>query len=416
MDHPTLETMAKWLAGRLEHDVVLREIAPHLQERCPICRDQYEQIRRLSKEAGHSDEEVGVIEWREAPDLLAGLEELPFPEQLRQAEEDEALHTWGLTQLLLQRSREVVSENPGSALERAELAVVISRHLSSAYDPAWVLDLRARAYAHLGNARRVVGELRSAEASFRKAESCLSRSQTGNAWVEAEILDMKGSLRMDQRRFEEAGAHFGRARDLYRQEEDPHGSAKVFLLQAKLYREMQDLGKAIAWLQEAPREIDRAQEPRLFAIARYNLLSCLDEEGHHGEALELLPEVQDLFRETAHPLDRVRLRWTEGSIAFGLGRLDEAEAAYREVQQEFLKHGVLYSVALVSLDLALLLSRQGRTGELKQLAAELMAVFSAQEVHREATAALVLFQRACEEDRVTAELIARLATLLRRRE
>jgi hypothetical protein len=44
-----------------------------------------------------------------------------------------------------------------------------------------------------------------------------------------------------------------------------------------------------------------------------------------------------------------------------------------------------------------------------------MAIFSAQEVHREATAALVLFQRACEEERVTAELIARLATLLRRK-
>ena len=72
-------------------------------------------------------------------------------------------------------------------------------------------------------------------------------------------------------------------------------------------------------------------------------------------------------------------------------------------------------MALVSLDLALLLSRQGRTGELKQLAAELMAVISAQEAHREATAALVLFQRACDEDPVTAELIARLATLLRRK-
>ncbi|HEX6861266.1 MAG TPA: hypothetical protein VF414_00530 [Thermoanaerobaculia bacterium] len=64
---------------------------------------------------------------------------------------------------------------------------------------------------------------------------------------------------------------------------------------------------------------------------------------------------------------------------------------------------------------ALLLSGQGRTGELKQLAAELMAVFSAQEIHREATAALVLFQRACEEDRGTSELIARLAALLRRK-
>jgi tetratricopeptide (TPR) repeat protein len=415
MGHPTLETMARWLAGRLEHEVVLQEIAPHLQERCPICREQYEEIRRLTKEAGHGDEEVGVLEWREAPELLGRLEELPFPEQLRQAEEDEALHTWGLTQLLLQRSREVVSDHPRKALERADLAVAISRHLSSAYDPGWVLDLRARAYAHLGNARRVVGELLSAEASFRKAESYLARSQTGNVWAEAEILDMKGSLRMDQRKFGEAAELFDQARDRYRQEEDSHGVAKVFLLSAKLFREMQDLGKAIAWLREAPHEIDRGQEPRLFAIARYNLLSCLDEEGQHGQALKLLPEVQDLFRETAQPIDWVRLRWTEGSIAFGLGRLDEAEDAYREVQQEFLKHGVLYSMALVSLDLALLLSRQGRTEELKRLAAELMEIFAAQEVHREATAALVLFQRACEEEQVTTELITRLATLLRRK-
>jgi tetratricopeptide (TPR) repeat protein len=219
---------------------------------------------------------------------------------------------------------------------------------------------------------------------------------------------------MDQRRFEEARKHFDRAHGLYRQEADPHGVAKIFLKQAKLFREMEELEQAIEWLRKTPQEIDRTQEPLLFATAMHNLLVALALAGRFGEALELLPEVRDLHRETARPLDRVRLRWTEGFIAFGLGRLDEAEAAYREVQQEFLKHGVLYSLALVSLDLALLLSQQRRTGELKHLAAELMAVFSAQEIHREATAALVLFQRACEEDRVTAELIARLATLLRR--
>ena len=79
MEHPTLETMARWLAGRLEHETVLREIAPHLQAQCPVCREQYEQILRLTREAGHSDEEVGVIEWREAPELLAQLEELAGP-------------------------------------------------------------------------------------------------------------------------------------------------------------------------------------------------------------------------------------------------------------------------------------------------------------------------------------------------
>jgi tetratricopeptide (TPR) repeat protein len=278
-----------------------------------------------------------------------------------------------------------------------------------------VLDLRARAYAHLGNARRVVGELLSAEASFRKADSCLARSHTGNLWAEAEVLDMKGSLMMDQRRFEKARKLFDRARALYLQEGDSHGVAKVFLLKAKLFREMEDLEQSIALLQRSREEIDPAQEPLLFATSRYNLLVALSRAGRFGEALDLLPEVRALLQETARPLDWVRFRWTEGSIAFGLGRLDEAEAAYREVQQAFLKHGVLYSVALVSLDLALLLSGQARTEELKRLAAELMEIFSAQEVHREATAALVLFQRACEEERVTAELISRLAELLRRK-
>lgn len=415
MEHPTLETMAKWLAGRLEHETVLREIAPHLQENCQRCREQYEQIRRLTKEAGHSDEEVGVVEWQEAPGLLRRLEELPFPEQVRQAEEDESLHTWGISQLLLQRSREIVSENPRKALERAELAVTVSRHLSAAYDPGWVLDLRARAYAHLGNARRVIGELLSAETAFRKAESLLERSHTGNVWAEAEILDMKASLWIDQRKFGEAEGLLKRVRELYRQEGDAHGSAKVFLKTAKLFRERGDLEQAIDSLQGTDQEISPSEEPHLYALARYNLLAFLALADRFEEAQDLISEVRDLFRETARPLEMIRLRWTEGNIAFGLGRLDEAEAAYREVRQDFLKHGVLYSVALVSLDLALLLSRQGRTEELKRLAAELMEIFAAQEVHREATAALVLFQRACEEERVTAELISRLSVLLRRR-
>ena len=74
-----------------------------------------------------------------------------------------------------------------------------------------------------------------------------------------------------------------------------------------------------------------------------------------------------------------------------------------------------YNAALVALDLALLLSRQGRTEELKRLAAELVAAFESRAIHREATAALILFQRACEEERATAEMISRIASLLRKR-
>ena len=78
-NHLSLETLAKWLAGRLEHDAVLQHIVPHLVATCPVCRERYEQIRQLKREAGHEDEEVGVVEWREAPELLRLLEELPLP-------------------------------------------------------------------------------------------------------------------------------------------------------------------------------------------------------------------------------------------------------------------------------------------------------------------------------------------------
>ncbi len=413
-NHLSLETLAKWLSGRLEHDAVLQQIVPHLVATCPVCRERYEQIRQLKREAGHEDEEVGVVEWREAPELLRRLEELPPAERHLRVEEDESLHTWGVCQLLLLRSREAVSEDPALALSRAELALSVSRHLGDAYDPGWVLDLRARAYAALGNALRVLSELCAAEAAFREAESCLSRSGTGNGWAKAEVLDLESSLRQDQRRFEASEKLLDAALALYREAGDSHGIGKIHLQRAKLYREMGDLERAIDHLSRNAGEIDKRSEPLLFGYARYNLLCCLDEAGRHQEAWSLLPEVRDLLRD-ARPLDRVRLRWAEGDIVAGLGRQDEAEAAYREVQGEFERHRMHYNAALVALDRALLLARQGRTEELKRLSAELVAAFESRSIHREATAALILFQRACDEERATAEMISRLAALLRKR-
>jgi tetratricopeptide (TPR) repeat protein len=413
-NHLSLETLAKWLAGRLEHDVVLQRIVPHLVEVCPVCRERYEQIRQLKKEAGHEDEEVGVVEWREAPELLRRLEELPLQDRFRWVEKNESLHTWGLCQLLLQRSREAISEDPGLALSRAELALVVSRHLGDAYDPGWVLDLRARAHAYRGNALRVLSELQGAEAAFREADLCLSLSGTGRGWAMAEVLDLKSSLRQDQRQFTESEALLDSALDLYEEAGDLYGIGKIHLQRAKLYREIGDLERAIDLLRKSMAAIDEAQEPRLSGAARYNLLCCLDEAGQREEAWKLLAEVRDLFR-NAKPLDRVRLRWAEGDIALGLGQWEEAEAAYREVQEEFETHRMYYNAALVALDLALLLARQGRTEELKRLAADLVVAFESRAIHREATAALILFQRACDEERATVEMISRLAAMLRRK-
>lgn len=50
-------------------------------------------------------------------------------------------------------------------------------------------------------------------------------------------------------------------------------------------------------------------------------------------------------------------------------------------------------------------AKQGRTAELKQLAEEMHAIFESQEIHREAFAALLLFQEAAGEERLTVERV-----------
>ncbi len=162
-----------------------------------------------------------------------------------------------------------------------------------------------------------------------------------------------------------------------------------------------------------PRSIP-IREARLFVYARFNLLCALILAERHGEAERLLPEIEGYLRDAGQPLDLVRLRWVQGNIDLGFGRRGPAEAAFREVQREFLERRMGYDAALVSLDLARLLAAEGCTDDLKRLAAELMPVFESRDVHREAIVALLIFQRACEEERLTVELVQQLAAYLRR--
>lgn len=412
--HLSLEELAKLLSGGMEQDQIRDQVIPHLLAQCPVCRERCQEIRKLQDEVGHWNEEVAVYEGKEAPELWARLAEWSFDEQIRRIEEEEDLHTWGLCQLLLKKSFEAGFGDPAAAVNLANLAVKISGHLGEAYDPNWVWDLRARAFAYLGNARRILGELRSAEDAFRKTDRCLARSSTGNAHLLAEILHLKSSLKRAQRRFEAALDFADRALGLYEEHNDLEGVGICLLKKAKILEEMGELGCAIELLRQSPLKIDAAREPRLFAYARYNLLGCLLVAGHYGEAERLLPEIEQLFGALGQPLDLVRLSWARANIALGLGDVRTAEETFDQVRREFAARGMSYDVALVSLDLALLYHQEGRSAELKQLTGELLTVFEAKEIHREAIGAFYLFQKATLEERLTADIITRLADVLRR--
>src|SRR5262245_27627316 len=157
--HLSLATLARWLAGDLSHDEVVREIAPHLEARCAVCRERFAELRALQKEVGHWNEMVAVFEGPEAIKQWALLKQLTFEDQRSRIESDESFQNWGLAQQLLRESRAALFENPTQAAQLADLTLQVARFLPEPYDPAWIADLQTRAWAALGNAQRVLGEL-----------------------------------------------------------------------------------------------------------------------------------------------------------------------------------------------------------------------------------------------------------------
>jgi hypothetical protein len=125
----------------------------------------------------------------------------------------------------------------------------------------------------------------------------------------------------------------------------------------------------------------------------------------------MLPEVKLLSRKE---LDRIRLRWTEGRIAAGLGRIQQGIDLLTQVRAEFVSRKIWFDAALVTLELAVVFLRQGRTDMVKTLAIHLTPIFQSNGVQKEALAALTLCRKAAEQEKVTLDLAERLVAFLRK--
>jgi len=145
-----------------------------------------------------------AIEQEAAPALLAELAVHPFDGQWLMVTQQARFQSWALCDLLLEESREWGFQDPGRALDLAELGAAAAAHLSHAvYGTARVNDLAARAWATLANVERIRSDFRSAEKGFSRAEQLL-REGTGDPLEKARILLLKASLRGNQGRLREA--------------------------------------------------------------------------------------------------------------------------------------------------------------------------------------------------------------------
>ena len=135
-------------------------------------------------------------------------------------------------------------------MELAELGLLAAGLLDACYyGPSVVLDLLARAWAYLGNARRIAFDLAGAEEALNHAEQ-VAESGSADPLEEAKILDFRASLLSDQGCFEQAAELLDVVIDIYQDLHEPHRKGRAMISKGVF------LGYA-GWPEEAIRQIRR---------------------------------------------------------------------------------------------------------------------------------------------------------------
>ncbi len=348
-----------------------------------------EAIRRGRRRAARRS--TIVRERAEAPALLATLAEHPPARQQVILANHSRFQTWGVLEMLVERT---AAARPAEVEALAGLALALAGHLEpQIYGAEMIADMCARTWALAGHARQATGDLDGAEAAFAAAHLQLRRG-TGDALERAFLLGLKAGLRAARGSLGEAERLLARSARLFSTLGDPQRAGASLARLAEVRERAGDLDGAVESLYRALDLIDPEEEPELFLASWQSLLFDLAACGRFMEARGFLAKSRPLlgrFPDAPH-----RTSWAKGRIARGLGRTAEAEAAWLAARCGLLAAGAELDGARVALDLAGLYAEEGRIGELRGLAEEMVPVFAAHRLDREERAALAYLWQTVE--------------------
>jgi len=422
-DHITPDDLASLLRNgfRARHDPTFNLLTRHLLGDCPDCG-------RRVWDAGHSKGACmydygatfaaaeraladflaqGVPPLDEPEDLLAELAALPTPDQLCLVANDHRFAHPVVVQRFLDESHANRYGCPERMLHQAQLARLAAEGCTAteAGSGRRLADLLAQSWRQFGNSLRIAGRLREAETAL--ATALRFREQgTGDPKLRASLLEQIASLRIFERRFDEADGLNEEAGLIYRELGDRSALAGTMVQRAiaAIYAGQAEgavrlLNRAIPW-------IDAEHDPYLLLAACHNLVRCYIDLERPEEALSIYTEVRDLYRDIRDPLIALRAAWQEGKILRDLGHPRAAEAELLQARQGFAERGLFYDAAVVSLDLVEVQILLGAVEEAELTIETTVPIFRALQVDRELLALLIWLRSLVRHKERALKLIA----------
>jgi tetratricopeptide (TPR) repeat protein len=336
------------------------------------------------------------------------------PQDLLTWEEAEALRGWPKVEALLQLSFEARYNDPNEMWRLAFLAKTAAESLRpEQYGHKLVADIRARAWAELGNAFRIKDQLSDAEDALQRANNLLEQG-TGDLLLLARIADLEASLRRAQRRLPEACELLEGVYQLYRQLGDLHLAGRALVSKGINIHHTENPQEAVHLFKKGLELLDPRRDRRLINSTRLSLLYAMVDCGKFKEAGRLLLESGLRLAFSQEPLIFLKFRWIEGMVLAGLKKLRRAELAFEEARAGFQLRGQEYDAALVGLQLATVWLQQGKAQQVRELAQETLETFRDLGIEWEAVRALDMLHQACRQERATVGLIQHVTRFLTR--
>jgi tetratricopeptide (TPR) repeat protein len=431
-------SIGRFVRGELSREEA-QQVIRHLLTGCPQCS---EMMHRATREAGlfGSAGRDGAIGWQQTYETVfrqalafaseleqqlaeeklqgwaqwAALEPLPPSARLARVQADPRFHTFGLYTRLLEASRWALRSEPAEAVDIVRLAVSVAEWL----DPSRIAerhkaDLRASAWATLGNTQRIAEDFEGARRALNEAWRILEEEGTNDPLDRAFIVSLEASYLMDIGEFETAESALEESLETYQRIDDPHGQGRVLLQMGQVIGNVHP-ERGIAHIQRALGLIELSREPQLELGAQHALAGFLSDLGRPEAALAVLDRARPLYERLGDELTQLRLHWLEGKIAHRLGKLDEAEHIFGQLWEELRVRDLNQEVVLVSIEIAQVLTQKGETARAAEMAAQCFSIMKSWRLHNDALAAWIVFQDALAQGAAEGKVFDKIEAYYRR--
>jgi tetratricopeptide (TPR) repeat protein len=349
----------------------------------------------------------------EAAELWSTIHPLEPAQRLLAVKIDPALQTWGLFEAVLDRSRSTARNDPVQAVDLAHLALTIAELLDpQVYSDAATHDYRTQACTCLGNTKRLVGDFRGAQECLSSAEALLQEG-SGDPLDKASLISIRASLLTDLGSLEEATDLLEVAVRCARRIRDKHLEGRYRIQQSSSIGWI-DPVRGLALAEEGLSLLDLHRDPHLELCGRHLLALWSNETGDPDEAKGIVATYRYLYAQFTDVFWTGRLLHLGGSIARREGNLYESEVLFRQLIDLYAEHEHRFDLALAALDLAEVLSLQGKATESEEILSHFYPILEAWRLHADLLRSwLILRDGVCRRE-IQKEAFRELALALRR--